>query len=182
MKCLFSIFLLLLLTFSTNLFAKPDKQLSISGIYMFDDDNLYFAEANRYFFVGDAFIFKAEFDYYADAFAKNFAIGIFANFGSPWYDGFEETSMTEFGPSLKWRFSVKQLEIIPALYIGYRSYEGNAGEALGINFSVKAQFPQDNFVPFVDFGFLSQPVGGNDDTDMTFSPVFVIGGGVGINL
>ena len=177
------LFLLVLLIFSTSLLAKPgNNQLSISATYMLEDDNLYFAEANSYFFVGDALIFKAEYDYYLASFGRNFGIGLFANIGSPWYDGFEETSMTEFGPSLKWRFDINQMEIIPAIYIGYRSYDGDAGEGLGINFSLKAQFPQDNFIPFIDIGFLTQPVGGNDDTDMTFSPVFTIGGGVGFNL
>ncbi len=176
--------LLTLLFLSTNLFALPGKniQVSISGNYMFEDDNLYFAEIDRYFYVGDAIIFKAELDFYLKAFSRNFGIGLFANIGSPWYDGYEETSMTEFGPSLKWRIEVNQMVLIPTLYIGYRSYEENAGDALGLNFSLKAQFPQDRFVPFVDIGFLAQPAGGNDDTDMTFSPVFIIGGGVAFNL
>ena len=175
---------LLLVCLSTNLFAQPDSnmQLSISGNYMFEDDNLYFAEVNRFFFIGDAVIFKAEIDLYLESFNENFGIGFFVNIGSPYYDGFEETSMTEFGPSIKWRFDVNKIEFIPALYIGYRSYEGDAGEALGINFSLKAQFRQDNFIPFIDIGFLTQPVGGNDATDMTFSPIFIIGGGVGLNL
>ncbi len=174
----------ILLCINTSSFAQSENnvQVSISGAYMFESDNLYFAEVDRYFSIGDAVILKAEGDYYLQKFNNNFGIGLFASFGSPWYDGFEETSMIEFGPTLKWKFNLEQVELIPSLYIGYRSYEGDAGDGLGINLSFKAQFPRDKFIPFVDIGFLTQPAGGNDATDITFSPLFILGGGVGFNL
>jgi len=177
-------FLLILILVNTSLFAQPGNniQVSISGAYLFESDNLYFAEIDRFFYIGDAFILKAESDYYFHAFKNNFGVGMFANIGSPWYDGFEETFMIEFGPALKWKFNINKIVLIPSLYIGYRSYEGDAGDGLGLNLSVKAQFPQEKFIPFIDIGFLTQPAGGNDATDITFSPVFILGGGVSFNL
>ena len=178
------LFFIALLFISTNLFANPDKnfQVSLSGNYLFESENLYFVEVDRFYFFGDAFIFKTEIDYYLDGFANNFGLGFFANIGSPWYDGFEETSMTEFGPTLKWKIRFQKMIIIPALYIGFRSYDGDAGDGLGLNLSLKAQYPQDNFIPFIDICFLSQPAGGNDATDITYAPVFILGAGVAFNL
>ena len=175
---------LILICANTSLLAKPGNnvQVSISGAYLFESDNLYFAEIDRFFYIGDAIILKAESDYYFHTFNKNFGVGLFANIGSPWYDGFEETLMIEFGPALKWKFNLKKIVFIPSFYIGYRSYEGDAGDGLGLNLSIKAQFPQDKFIPFIDIGFLTQPAGGNDATDITFSPVFILGGGVSFNL
>jgi len=181
MKKLVSTFMILFSVISV-VKAENNIQLSIAGNYMFEVDNLYFAEIDRYYYVGDAFIFKAEADYYLEGFNNKFGVGIYASIGAPWYDGFEETSMTEFGPTLKWKFDINEFKIIPSLYIGYRSYEGEAGDGLGLNLSLKAQYPQEGFIPFVDFGFLSQPAGGNDATDITFAPVFIIGGGISIEL
>ena len=172
--------LISLLFLQINLFAqsKHNSELSIAGTFMVESDNLFIAEANRYFFVGDALLLKAEYDYYLDSFSKHFGLGLYINIGSPWYDGYEETSMTEIGTSLKWKFFINKVVLIPAAYVGYRSYEGSAGEGLGLNLSVKAQLPQDKFIPFAEIGFLTQPVGGNDESDATYSPVFIFGGGV----
>jgi hypothetical protein len=178
-------FVLIFLFFlQLNLFAqsKSNNEISIAGTFMVESDNLFLEEANRHFYVGDAFLGKAEFDYFFDTFSKNFGIGFYVNIGSPWYDGNGETFMVEFGPSVKWRIDLNKVVVVPAIYIGYRSYEDPAGEGLGLNLSIKAQFPQDTFIPFIDVGFLSQPVGGNDDTDATFSPVLIFGAGVGFAL
>ena len=180
MKKLYGYLLFFIISFSYA--GSNTTHISIAATQMSETDNLYFAEIDRYFYVGDALLFKAEVDFYLAAFNKNFGIGVFANFGSPWYGWYEEVSMTEFGPSFKFKINAGKVVFVPSLYIGYRSYEGDAGEALGLNLSVKVQYPLEKIVPFVDIGFLSQPAGGNDDTDITFSPVFIIGGGIGFDL
>jgi hypothetical protein len=159
-----------------------NSEVSLALNFMTESDDLYFAEADRYYYVGDALLFKADFSFFPDAFGKRFGIGIYSNLGSPWYDGFEETFTTEFGPLLKWKLVANKITFIPTLYIGYRSYEGDAGDGMGLNFSVLTQFSMDNFNPFIDIGFMSQPAGGNDATDITYGPVLIIGGGVTFGL
>lgn len=182
MKKLFLYTLIMVLPHFAFAQKPANIEIAVSAAHMTETDNLYFAEVNRYFYVGDAFIFKAEASYFFNAFSKRFGLGFYTNLGSPWYDGFEETSMSEFGAVLKWRLYAGKIIFVPSLYVGYRSYEGNAGEGLGLNFSVITQYPLKNITPFVDIGFLSQPAGGNDATDITYAPVFIIGGGIAINL
>lgn len=174
--------LLLLSLLSCPLIAQNNKniELSIALVQMTETDNLYFAEINRYFYVGDALITKAEVVYYSESFSKNFGVGMYINIGSPWYDGFGETSMTEIGPVLKWKIKIDKIVLVPTLYVGYRYYDQKAGDGLGINFSGIIQYPLDKFTPFLDLGFFSQPAGGNDATDITYAPVFGIGGGISV--
>jgi len=60
----------------------------------------------------------------------------------------------------------------PGAYFGYRSYGGDAGTGLGINGSLAFEYQLNKVKPFLDLGIMSQPAGGNDATDFTYSPVF----------
>jgi hypothetical protein len=154
-------------------------EFSISVGYMIEDAVLYFHEINQERYVGDTFLLKADASYFSDSFSKRFGFGIYYTFGEPFYAFYDVVSQHEFGLVIKAKFSAsRMLLIVPTVYVGYRSYDGEAGEGLGLNFSTIFQFPMDNISPFVDIGFMTQPTGGNDETDITYSPVFIIGGGV----
>ncbi len=156
-----------------------NAEFSISAGYIFEDDGLYFAEANRYFYFGDTEFFKGEASLYLNSFSNNFGFGAFFTYASPYYDGYGSITMTEFGPTLKVKFKLKNnITLIPTLYIGYRSYSDDAGDGLGLNLSVITQFKFEKVNPFLDIGFVSQPAGGNDATDITIGPVMLIGGGI----
>ena len=88
----------------------------------------------------------------------------------------------DFRSPLKVRFPVgSNLQIKPGAYFGYRLYGGNAGQGLGINGSVALQYQlNERIKPLGELGILSQPNGGNNDTDLTYSPVFLVSAGITI--
>lgn len=64
-------------------------------------------------------------------------------------------------------------------YFGYRVYGDDTGTGPGINGSVAFEYQlNDKIKPFVDLGILTQPAGGNDFTDITYSPVLQINFGI----
>lgn len=94
----------------------------------------------------------------------------------------EKTGVTilELGGAIKHRFIVSpKFAIKPALNIGYRRFFGETDfstwNALGINGSCEFQYKiSDTLLGYFESGFLSQPSGGNVDTDITFDPTFFI--------
>lgn len=95
--------------------------------------------------------------------------------------------MFEIGGSFKPRFPIGDGSIVikPSLNIGYRFYSSdiqvvNDSQGLGINGGVELQFDvKTPFVPYIEIGALSQPVGGtHGETDIAFGPIFYIGGGI----
>ena len=118
---------------------------------------------------------------------EKLAMGIYVNYSSSSFEEVDETaSIYEFGVSIKPRFitSDGSLAIKPGLEIGYRGESvdvpgADEVQALGVNLSVEFQFyANNNFAPFGIIGFLSQPAGGSDDTDVKFAPIFYLGGGI----
>ena len=117
-----------------------------------------------------------------------FAVGAYVNIsrGDVSYASAEETfTMYELGISFKPRFQISPKHFIkPGLNIGYRKLDipdiGNAeSDGLGVNLSVELQFLlESEYIFYIDGGFLSQPAGGNDETDVTWSPILYILGGV----
>ena len=156
-----------------------NTEVSISAGYMFEDAVLYFHEINQERYVGDTFLLKADASYFPNSFSKRFGFGAYYAFSEPFYAFYDVVTMHEFGLAFKAKFSAsRMIMIVPTVYVGYRSYDGEAGEGLGLNFSTIFQFPMKNITPFVDVGFMTQPAGGNDESDITYSPVFIIGGGI----
>lgn len=156
--------------------------VSVSAIYVVEGDNLYVHEADEYYYVGDGFLVKGEAIRYLPAFSQRFGVGAFMHAGYIWYDGFEEIAMFELGPAFSWRLQVEPFVVVPTLYFGYRRYSDDAGDGLGINLSLQARYPMGSYTPFFDVGFLTQPAGGNDASDATFSPVFTVGAGLTFGL
>jgi hypothetical protein len=95
-------------------------------------------------------------------------------------------TMFEIGGSIKPRFPLADgaAVIKPGLNIGYRIYSSDSDvmdetKAMGLNVSVEVQFDAHQiFAPYFEIGFLSEPVGGNKATDVTFPPFIYFGGGI----
>jgi len=120
---------------------------------------------------------------------EKFAWGVYATFGpgvkSDLSD--ETATMYEFGMSLKPRFILSDgdLALRPALQIGYRiididsDVEGIDVDGMAVNASVEVQFKtSSHLVPFGQVGFITQPTGGNDFSDVTWGPMFYLMAGV----
>ena len=155
------------------------NEFSVSLGYMFEGE-VYMWEPNFYGSVGETFLIKAEFDHYFGGLAGKFGIGAYYSFANPYYDGFEEVMQHEIGAVIKLRLPIgDNFQIKPGAYFGYRLYGDNAGQGLGINGSVALQYQlNEKIKPFLELGILSQPTGGNDDTDITYSPVFQVSAGI----
>jgi len=120
-----------------------------------------------------------------------FAVGAYFNYSSAVisYDTLEaDADFLEFGFALKPRFFIgPDMALKPGLNLGYRmanrelliGYESpdtnTESKGLGVNLSVELQFMQnDDYIFFIESGFLSQPTGGNSDADVTWGPILYI--------
>jgi hypothetical protein len=155
------------------------NEFSISLGYMFEGE-IYMWEQNFYGSVGETILFKAEYDHYFSVLAGRFGLGPYYCFGIPYYNGYEEIMQHEIGAVLKFRFNAgDKFQIKPGAYFGFRAYGDNAGTGFGINGSVSLQYQvSEKIKPFIDLGIMSQPAGGNDATDITYSPTFQASVGV----
>jgi hypothetical protein len=130
------------------------------------------------------FLLRVFYDAYV---AEKFAVGAYVNF-SPMSSDYSNIGATlfEIGFALKPRFPIADgaATIKPGLNIGYRLISSDIPasdevNAMAINVSCEVQFDaKQGFVPYFEIGFLAQPVGGNDLTDVTFAPIIYFGGGV----
>jgi hypothetical protein len=130
------------------------------------------------------FLLRAFYDAYV---VEKLAVGAYVNFSPVSVEWYSTTAtIYEFGGAIKGRFPLGDgsMVIKPGLNIGYRmissdDYRIDKSDALALNASVEIQFNTKNiFVPFFEIGFLAQPVGGNDYTNITFPPIIYFGGGV----
>lgn len=120
-----------------------------------------------------------------------FAVGAYFNYSSAVisYETLEaDADFLEFGVALKPRFFIgPDMALKPGLNLGYRmanrellmGYEAadtnTKSKGLGVNLSVELQFMQnDDYIFFVEGGFLSQPSGGNSDADVTWGPILYL--------
>ncbi len=147
----------------------PKSEFTFSAGYLFEGE-VYVWAPNRYGSVGETFLLKTD---YTGYFSDYFGLGGYVALGKPYYYAFEQIGMYEIGVVAKARFKAgdKFLFKLP-LYIGYRNYDSSAGRGLAINLSGVLQYQGEKIKPFLDLGFLTQPAGGNEGTDMTFAPVF----------
>jgi len=149
----------------------PTSELNVSAGYLFEGE-VYVWEPNQYGSVGETFLIKVD---YTGYFSDYVGLGGYFSIAKPYYYAFENVSMAEVGVVAKARFKAgdKFLFKVP-LYLGYRMYGGQGGKALAVNLSGVLEYQGEKFRPFLDVGFLTQPVGGNDFSDMTFGPVFQV--------
>jgi hypothetical protein len=130
------------------------------------------------------FLLRTFYDAYL---AEKIAVGLFFNY-SPMTSpaSSHSATMIEFGGSIKPRFPLGDGSAVfkPGLNIGYRMYSSESdvmdkAKGLGINASLELQFDIKSIIaPYIEIGFLSQPVGGNDVTGMSYAPIIYIGGGI----
>ena len=117
-----------------------------------------------------------------------FAIGGYFNYSTATlsYESYEaDADFLEFGVSFKPRFFIRSdMALKPGLNIGYRIANrellyglespdtDTTSRGLGLDLSVELQFmqPQD-YIFFIETGFLTQPTGGNSDADVTWGPI-----------
>jgi hypothetical protein len=124
--------------------------------------------------------------FYDASVAEKICVGAYFNF-SPVSSPASTSGATllEFGGSIKPRFPLGDGSAVikPGLNIGYRMYSSDSNvmdkvDAMGLNVSVEVQFDIKNiFVPYIEVGFLAQPVGGNDITGISFPPIIYLGVG-----
>lgn len=153
----------------------PKSEFGFSFGYLFEGEG-YLAYPNAYGSVGDTYHLRAD---YVGYFGDNFGMGGFVSYSNPYYFG-GNVSALEFGFVVKPRFSASEKVIVKIpIFVGYRTYGNSAGQGLGIDLSAQIQFQTEKVKPFVELGFLSQPVGGSDYSDATYSPCFLLA--VGLN-
>lgn len=153
----------------------PRTELNVSAGYLFEGA-VYVWEPNVYGSVGETFLLKVD---YTGYFSDYVGLGGYVALAKPYYYAFENVSLAEVGVVAKARFKAgdKFLCKVP-LYLGYRMYGDQAGKGLAVNLSGVLEYQGEKFRPFIDIGFLTQPAGGNDFSDMTFSPVLQVSLGV----
>ncbi len=104
----------------------------------------------------------------------SFATGAFLLFGSTEAEGVD-VSLATFGVKLKASVLAGPVELRPGLAIGYTTSEvGGLDEIKGMDLGpvLEVAFGQPGGFRFVgEVGGLSQPVGGNDATGVTFAPI-----------
>ena len=104
----------------------------------------------------------------------SFATGAFLLFGSTEAEGVD-VSLVTFGVKLKASVLAGPVEIRPGLDIGYTTSEvGGLDEIKGMDLGpvLEVAFGQPGGFRFVgEVGGISQPVGGNDATGVTFAPI-----------
>ena len=177
---------------STSLIATPSPVFQMSSTDL-EGKSFDLGVSAGYWFGGNIVIegFDVEKDgafllrIFADSYLMpRFAFGGYFNF-SPYSQSGIDITMFEFGAGIKPRFLLApDFAIKPGLNIGYRftTSELDAAEisALGINVSVEFQKAMPGVLLFGEFGFLSQPSGGNSAVEVTFAPIFYVTAGVGI--
>ena len=95
------------------------------------------------------------------------------------------STMIEIGVAFKPRFLLADgaAAIKPSISLGYRNFSSDNTyadkvNAMGLNAACEIQFYSPSVMPFIEIGFLGQPSGGNDYSDLTFPPIFYFGAGV----
>lgn len=95
-----------------------------------------------------------------------------------------EFSLATIGGTIKGRFTFGDgLQLRPGMHVGYQTIspdEEDSAIGFDIGAVVELAIPSSgNREWLVEVGFISQPVGGNDDYDLAFGPIFFIAGGIG---
>jgi len=134
------------------------------------------------------FTLKAYFDQFV---SSMFAVGVYGQYSAtstdtdPSYD----VDTYEFGLSFKPKFMVSPTAALkPGLEIGYRKFSRESlaagdtdtdGDGLAVNIAAELQFMLDNgYVLGLTFGFIAQPAGGTEDSDVTWAPIWYAMAGI----
>lgn len=160
-------------------FTERTRDLAFSVGYIFEG-SAYFAEPNRNSAHSAGLMVRTFYDKYV---AEQFAVGVFAQSAFtdfPRYTTDSGALMIEGGFSFKARFLANEkVALKPGFNLGYRHYFADddfvAGGGLGLNVGLEAQYDYGApWLPYLELGFISQPTGGNDSTDITYDPIVYI--------
>jgi hypothetical protein len=91
-------------------------------------------------------------------------------------------TVTTLGATIKGRFTLQNgMQLRPGLAIGYQmintdapSAEGTKGLDVGGIFEIVKPFANSKNALVGEVGFITQPSGGNSDSDVTFGPIFYL--------
>ncbi|MEM9076971.1 MAG: hypothetical protein AAGC43_08025 [Bacteroidota bacterium] len=170
-----------------------NAQTSVKNEYGFSvgiltGGDVYIAELDQNFDLESGVSIYAFYDFFI---TNGFAIGVNGNVAFPFLALLDENvSFYELALSLKPRFELSdKVSYKPGFNLGYRiitseelSEDGGTIQGLGLNLTNELQFHvSENFTPFLDVGFITQPAGGNDDFNVTFSPLVVLRVGLVFN-
>ncbi len=130
--------------------------------------------------IDPGFVFGTEIDGYV---APKLSVGFKYIFSSTSLSDFDESaSYHTLAATFKARFNAgEKLQIRPGIAFGYNrgvydDYDGSNG--MDVGFILQGAYSMGNGKAILgEFGFISQPVGGNDDYDIAFPPImyFTIG-------
>ncbi|MEL6916973.1 MAG: hypothetical protein AAFO99_04505 [Bacteroidota bacterium] len=185
----------ILIAFILNNFFvnKVNSQTTLTQEYgvsvgLLTEGSFYISELDENFGLESGFTLHGFYDHYI---TEKFSIGGNISVSFPSLEILDENvTFYEFALALKPRFDVSdKVTYKPGFNIGYRiinapdiDEEGGTIQGLGLNLTNELQFHIDQgFTPFFDLGFISQPAGGNDDFNVTFSPLIMIRVGVVFN-
>lgn len=116
--------------------------------------------------------------------APRLCLGGFLLYGSSGLEGEVDATVITVGGTIKGRFPAGNMEIRPGIVLGYQTITGEAFEdsddSTGIDVGGTVELavpisPKSDFLG--EIGFVSQPGGGNEDSEITFGPIFYIAGG-----
>jgi hypothetical protein len=130
-----------------------------------------------------SFMLKACYDGYL---IDKLAMGLYVLYSpATWGQNSNTANVFQVGGSIKPRFIMSggAVAIKPGLLIGYRTISSDmanieSAQGLAIDASVEFQFESTGLIPTFEIGFLTQPVGGNDYSGISWAPIFYVGGGV----
>jgi hypothetical protein len=114
------------------------------------------------------------------AVAPRLAVGGFVFTASTGVEG-TKARVTTVGGDIRARFPIGRFELRPGATLGYqlltaddldtvKGFDIGATVELAIPFTSRSDF-------LIELGFISQPSGGNDATDITFAPIFFVSAG-----
>ena len=96
----------------------------------------------------------------------------------------EEGTVTTIGGTLKGRFGGDRFEIRPGVAFGYQQIDVDVSgvkDTKGFDVAAVLEFAyytSKKMAIVGELSFISQPAGGNDDSDVTFAPIMYFAGGV----
>ncbi|MEM7486053.1 MAG: hypothetical protein AAF348_12670 [Bacteroidota bacterium] len=145
---------------------------------------VYIAEFDQFFDLESGVSLLGFYDFFI---TDKFAVGGNASIAFPSNEFLGESiTFYELALALKVKFSLSDtLSYKPGFNMGYRlttSDDLDTIQGLGLNLTNELQFHvSENFTPFIDLGFITQPTGGNDEFNATFSPLIVLRAGIAFN-
>lgn len=168
--------ILLISSFTVSSFAQQKKNEFGISIGLLAAGEFYIQETDEFQGTGSGFMVHVFYDRF---FGSHFGMGLFFSNARPEINFFEEAAnFTEIGLAFKPRFFIAEvIGVKPGLNLGVRavheSFIDDPILGIGTDLTVEVQYRGFNtLVPFVDLGFISQPYGGNEESVITFSPVF----------